>query len=219
MNESPSAIPHERRWRPAVAIVAVQALLAVLPERFRLLPYWLPYAVTAALLLPMIAVGFTGASRWLRIERAALLTFFPIAQALMMVALWRLYIVIAYRSNEVEGVWLLSSSVALWIVNIITFSLFYWQLDRGGPEARKNNAGVKPDWLFAQDGAPAIAVPANWRPTFPDYLFLGFTTATAFSPTDALPLTVRAKMLMMLESTISLVTIVLVAARAINILG
>ena len=79
-------------------------------------------------------------------------------------------------------------------------------------------AVTKPDWLFPQTGAPEDA-PPDWRPTVVDYLFLGFSTATAFSPTDALPLTSRAKMLMMLESTISLATIVIVASRAINILG
>jgi hypothetical protein len=94
----------------------------------------------------------------------------------------------------------------------------YWQIDRGGPGVRANKEGRKPDWLFPQEGAPEDASP-DWRPTFIDYLFLGYCTATAFSPTDALPLTARAKMLMMLQSLISLVTIVVVASRAINILG
>jgi hypothetical protein len=106
----------------------------------------------------------------------------------------------------------------VWVTNVLTFSLLYWQIDRGGPEARANNAITRPDWMFPQTGAPGDA-PPDWRPKFVDYLVLGFSTATAFSPTDALPLTSRAKMLMMLESTISLVTIVVVASRAINILG
>ena len=91
-------------------------------------------------------------------------------------------------------------------------------MDRGGPEARANKAEKKPDRLFPQEGA-VEDVPADWRPTFVDYLFLGFTTSTAFSPTDTLPLTSRAKILMMLQCTISLVTIVAVASRAINIMG
>ena len=94
----------------------------------------------------------------------------------------------------------------------------YWRLDRGGPEPRANGRSTKPDWLFPQEGLPEY-VPADWHPTFIDYLFLEFDTATAFSPTDDLPLTSRAKLLMMLESTISLVTIIAVVARAINILG
>jgi hypothetical protein len=219
MNESVGPARHERRWRPALAIIAVQVLLTALPNRFRLFPPWFPYTVSLAILAPMLAVGFTGASRWLRIERTAILLFFMLAQVLMVIVLWRLFNVIAYKSNDVNGVWLLSSSAAMWLVNIITYALLYWQVDRGGPEARVSRPDVKPDWLFAQDGAPEKDVPAGWRPTFPDYLFLAFTTSTAFSPTDTLPLTVRAKMLMMFESMISLVTIVLVAARAINILG
>ncbi|HEY9648016.1 MAG TPA: hypothetical protein V6C88_16695, partial [Chroococcidiopsis sp.] len=116
------------------------------------------------------------------------------------------------------GLELLSSSVGIWITNVLTFSLLYWQVDRGGPETRINAIGRRPDWLFPQTGAPEDA-PPNWRPTFIDYLFLAFSTATAFSPTDALPLTSRAKIMMMLESIISLATIVVVASRAINILG
>jgi hypothetical protein len=101
---------------------------------------------------------------------------------------------------------------------VLTFSLLYWQIDRGGPEARANKASPRPDWLFPQEGTPRD-VPPGWRPTFVDYLFLGYSTATAFSTTDVMPLTSRAKLLMMLESTISLATIVTVMSRAINILG
>jgi hypothetical protein len=122
------------------------------------------------------------------------------------------------RSGEVSGIQLLTSSVGMWVVNVLTFSLLYWQIDRAGPEARANDASPRPDWLFPQEGARED-IPPDWRPTFVDYLFLGYSTATAFSTTDVMPLTSRAKMLMMLESTISLVTIVAVMSRAINILG
>jgi hypothetical protein len=94
----------------------------------------------------------------------------------------------------------------------------YWRLDRGGPEARANQVNAKPDWLFPQQTVPEY-VPPDWHATFIDYLFLAFDTGTAFSPTDTLPMTSRAKVLMMLQSMISLVTIIAVAARAINILG
>jgi hypothetical protein len=99
------------------------------------------------------------------------------------------------------------------------FSLLYWQIDRGGPGSRDTNAGRRPDWLFPQESAPTGDLPPDWRPTFVDYLFLAFSTATAFSPTDILPLTHRAKVIMMIESSISLITLVVVAARAINVLG
>jgi uncharacterized membrane protein len=107
----------------------------------------------------------------------------------------------------------------VWATNVLVFSLLYWQIDRGGPEARMAHASPKPDWLFPQEGAPAEDVPLGWRPAFVDYLYLGYSTGTAFSTTDAMPLTSRARLLMMLESTISLLTVVVVASRAINILG
>jgi uncharacterized membrane protein len=102
---------------------------------------------------------------------------------------------------------------------MLIFSLLYWQMDRGGPEARVKHVEGRTDWLFPQENAPARDVPANWQPAFVDYLYLGYSAATAFSTTDVMPLTARAKLLMMLESAISLATIVIVAARAINILG
>ena len=123
------------------------------------------------------------------------------------------------RSAEIDGMQLLTSSIAVWVTNVLMFSMLYWQIDRGGPEARVNNAGARPDWLFPQEGAPAKDVPDGWQPTFIDYLYLGYSTATAFSTTDVMPLTPRAKLLMMLESAIALITIVAIASRAINILG
>src|SRR5262249_33107151 len=122
------------------------------------------------------------------------------------------------RPQDVSGLQLLASSIAVWATNVLAFSVLFWQIDRRGPEARANDAGAPADWLFPQEGAPSGMVPADWRPTFVDYLYLGYSTATAFSTTEAAPLTVRAKLLMMAESMTSLVTMVAVAARAINIL-
>jgi hypothetical protein len=123
------------------------------------------------------------------------------------------------RSQAVDGLHLLSSSIAVWATNVLMFSLLFWQLDRGGPALRASATPNRPDWIFPTDDAEPDAAPPDWRPGFIDYLFLGFSTATAFSTTDALPLTGRAKLAMMTESSISLVTLVVVAARAINILG
>jgi hypothetical protein len=123
------------------------------------------------------------------------------------------------RSSELSGLTLLSSSIAVWLINIGTNSIVYWQLDRGGPEARLRGDAVRPDWLFPQDGASSEVIPPDWRPNFVDYFYLAYSTATAFSATEVAPLTSRAKLLMILESSISLVVIVLVGARAINILG
>jgi len=195
-------------------------LLALLPGRIRLLPNWLVYVGGITVLTPIAVVELTAAkARWLRIERIVTLLFFVAAAAGNLVNLANLIYAMAYRSAQVGGLQLLGSSVAVWITNVLVFSLLYWHIDRGGPEARVNDAGVRPDWLFPQRGAPAEDVPPDWKPTYVDYLFLAYETATAFSTTDVMPLTCRAKALMMLESTIALVTLVVVAARSINILG
>ena len=209
----------EPRWPVVLTVLAVLFLLAVLPGRIRLLPIWLFYVIAIEVIAPMAAVTLTAAkARWLRVERIVTLLFFVVVGVGILMGLAYLMHAMVRRSEEISGLQLLTSSIAFWVTNVLIFSLLYWQIDRGGPEARLNNASTQPDWLFPQVGAPDD-VPPDWRPVFVDYLFLGFTTATAFSPTDALPLTSRAKMLMMFESTISLVTIVVVASRAINILG
>ncbi len=219
MTEPGQAPRIEPRWPVILTVLAVVCLLAVLPGRVRLLPIWLSYVIAIGVSAPMAAVTLTAAkARWLRIERVITLLFFMLAGVGTLMGLGYLIHAMVRRSEEISGLQLLTSSIAFWVINVLIFSLLYWQIDRGGPENRLNNAGMKPDWLFPQVGAPKD-VPRNWRPMFVDYLFLGFTTATAFSPTDALPVTSRAKMLMMFEGTISLVTIVVVASRAINILG
>jgi hypothetical protein len=207
----------EPRWPPMLAIIAVLFLLEVLPQRIRLLPAWAPYVISIAAIAPMVAVTLAPASaRWANIERAIVLLFVAIATALTVVGLANL-IRMTVSHPEISGIRLLTSSIAVWGTNVLMFSLLYWQIDRGGPTTRAGNVNIKPDWLFPQEGAPED-VPPGWRLSYVDYLFLGYSTATAFSPTDALPLTSRAKMLMMLESTISLLTIVIVGARAINIM-
>jgi hypothetical protein len=213
------ALGIEPRWPVALAVLAAAFLLGMLPGRIRVLPLWVPGVFVIALIGPMAAIMLSPAKeRWQRIERTITLVFFVVAGGGMVASLTQLIAEMVNRSREIGGVQLLESSVAIWVNNVITFSLLYWQMDRGGPEARAANSGARPDWFFAQQGAHED-VPPDWRPTFVDYLFLGFSTATAFSPTDTLPLTSRAKLLMMLQSAISLVTIVAVMARAINILG
>jgi hypothetical protein len=209
----------ESRWPVVLAILAVLLVLTLLPARTRLVPFWFPYAIGMALLLPVVGVWLSGAqARWLRVERTTTLVFSVLAEAMTLTTLLYLIFEMLNRPADFSGRQLLTSSIAAWITNVLAFSLVYWRIDRGGPEARANDAGMKPDWLFPQTGVPEEA-PPDWRPAYVDYLFLSFSTATAFSPTDALPLTSRAKILMMLESAVSLLTLVTVAARAINTLG
>jgi hypothetical protein len=209
----------EPRWPVALSIVVVLALLIALPVRVRLLPPWILYATGLIILTPMAAVALTPRhAAWLRIERWITLAFVVVAGAGNLAVLRELIFDMIERSQAVGGLQLLTSSIAVWSVNVLMFSLLYWQLDRGGPGLRVTAAPEPPDWIFPADQAQED-VPAGWRPQFIDYLFLGFSTATAFSTTDALPLSGRAKFAMMTESSISLVTLVVVAARAINVLG
>ena len=211
---------YEPRWPVALAVAAVVALFALMPGRIRLMPIWVSYALGIALLVPIAAVGLThGRAGWMRVERTVTLLFFLVSGTATVANLVNIVYTMAKRSEGISGLQLLVSSVGVWVANAITFSLLYWQMDRGGPEARLNQRGTRTDWLFPQVGAPTEDVPPDWRPAFVDYLFLSYSTATAFSTTDVIPLTARAKLLMMLESTISLVTIIVVAGRAINIFG
>jgi hypothetical protein len=218
MNEPVETIRDEPRWPPALAILAVLLLLALLPHHVHVLPVWVSWVAAIGVLVPMAAVALTTANtRWLRIERTMIILLALTYVADTSVGLADMIGIITFHPPETRSISLLSSSVALWVSNVLVFSLLYWQIDRGGPSARASKSSATPDWVFPQPASPED-VPPDWRPFFFDYLFLAYNTATAFSPTDALPLTRRAKILMMIESTISLLTIVIVASRAVGVL-
>lgn len=209
----------ELRWSAALAVVVLWALERGLPSRFRLLPYGFDFILFATVLIPMLAVGLTaGSTRWLRIERVTTWLFVAVTGSITLANLVVLIQEMLFGGGQLNAIELLASGIAIWVSNVVTFSLAFWHVDRGGPEARLNRLPIRADWFFPQEGVPD-AVRPDWRPTFIDYLFLGFSTATAFSPTGAIPLSARAMLLMMLESSISLLTIAVIAARAINILG
>jgi uncharacterized membrane protein len=111
---------------------------------------------------------------------------------------------------------ILASGAAIWITNVIVYALWYWEFDRGGPVERALDPAHVPDFLFPQMSDARLD--PDWHPTFLDYLYVSFTNATAFSPTDTMPLSRWAKLLMLAQSGVSLVTVGLVAARAVNIL-
>ena len=113
---------------------------------------------------------------------------------------------------------LILSGVLIWLTNFLIFALWYWELDRGGPGRRAAGHDGAPDFLFPQMNDDRI-MPANWRPQFIDYLFVSLTNATAFSPTDTMPLSPTAKSIMGVQSIVSLVTIGLIVSRAVNILA
>jgi uncharacterized membrane protein len=219
VRESSGTTHIENRWLVALAVLAVFLVLTLLSGRVKTFPVWVPCTLMVAFFGSELALRFaTVKTMWLRIEKFVTVTFVLVAGVALMVNLGYVLRQMVHGSNRLSSLTLLESSIAVWVTNLLLFSLVYWRMDRGGPEARANHIDTKPDWLFPQEGAPDKA-PTDWRPTFVDYLFLAFSTATAFSSTDVLPITSRAKSLMMIESVVSLVTLIAVVARAINTLG
>ena len=218
-NEMELTLDVERRWPVALAIVAVIILQVTLPDRIRLGPAWIAYIVGVLMLVPMTGVMLAKVkSRWLRLERVIILLVVTVVIVQLVVTLGYVIDEVLYHSRNVDGLQLFTSSVGLWVANILTFSLIYWQTDRGGPESRLCNTPTPSDWEFPSQRRHGQELP-DWRPGYVDYLFIAYTTATAFSPADVMPLSQRAKLMMMLQSMISLVNMVVVASRAIGILG
>lgn len=166
----------------------------------------------------VLAGAHSSQQRWARLERNAIGILALGVTTIEVLVVGRLVIDILGGHSPMSPIVLLSTAVGIWTTNIIVFAFAYWQIDRGGPFGRCTGWRGVADVSFYR-GGPEDGMPADWQPTFPDYLSLAYNTSTAFSPTDSLPLTVRAKMLMMAQSFIALVTVVMVIARAINVLG
>jgi hypothetical protein len=215
----------ESRWEaaPAVVIVIVlQVVLAVvsLKEHWTLagLRWWVWLACVgpeAALLIPLgldrprHRLEQTGKRRMVGL---ALLGVVNLANALLVVTL----IVSLVHGDEKSGGQLLLKGVTVWATNVIAFGLLYWAFDRGGPVRRTRPDPPPPDFQFPQMENPQLAAP-GWYPQLVDYIYVSFTNSIAFSPTDAMPLSRWAKLLMLSESGVSAITVLLVAARAVNI--
>jgi hypothetical protein len=203
---------------PVLAAVAVAiALQLVLPNHLVIHPSWLLPALEGALLVFLVAVNPRRISRTstaLRTASVALIALISLANA------WSSAELAKGLVNGTEGESagpLLARGASIYITNIIVFSLWYWEWDRGGPVARMRGSRRYPDFQFPQMIQPDLA-PPGWDATYIDYLYLSFTNATAFSPTDVMPLSRWAKMLMTLQAAVSLLTVALVIARAVNIL-
>jgi hypothetical protein len=201
-----------------VALLSVGVLRLALPEPLSLGPGWLLIAVVAVLLIPTEWARSRGFDRLNQIMGHVLSS---IVTADMIWSLGRL--VAALPSHQIAPPDLLRASAALWISNILVFASWYWRLDAGGPHAREvRGAHTDGAFLFPQmtlnRQVRMDLHEQSWSPGFVDYLFLAFNTSTAFSPTDCPVLTRWAKVLMMVQSLISLATVVLLAARAVNIL-
>ena len=208
----------ESRWPPVVAVLVFMALNIALriwlPREAAVRAAWLVPAVEAALVVALLTSDPTGTAKRRRLQRIALL----LVGILVAAALWATGVLVddLIRGRGVSNSpsTLLASGGVVWLGNNLAFALLYWLIDGGGPISRSRHAAPV-DFAFTQQVNPELA-PEGWRPVFLDYLHLGFTNATAFSPTDVMPLTHRAKYAMLVQASVALALLGLVVARAVN---
>ena len=224
------------RWLARGAVLVIVTLQIAFVNDLSVGPTWLAPAIELALLIPLSA-GTIWTQRSVRkaetiaqwrlvrskrrFVRTLAIALTAFSTAINFVALV-LLIQAIIEGHAGTGRALLIDAINIWTTNVLIFTLWFWFLDRGGPSSRGLVPDHKRDFLFTQQqqqGAGEEAGFAGWLPGFIDYLFLAFTNATAFSPADTFPLTPRAKLLMMAESAISLITIAVVASRAVGILN
>jgi hypothetical protein len=207
------------RLGATLAVLFAFVVTFALPNRYFWGPKGLESAAGIVLLVLFSASAIGGLARIpRRIQDGIVVVSVLVLTALNILSLLELIRLVIYHAKDIDALKLLASSVAIWIGNVIAFGLVYWLMDGGGPDARLADDRWRADFVFPQPVRPADIDP-GWRPGFMDYAFLAFCTATAFSPTDTLPLTTRARVLMMVESAASLITIAIAAARAVNILS
>lgn len=204
-------------WPAQLTVAAAVALHFALSKRLVVGPTWLLPGVEGALLAALIVVVPTRATKHSRGRRQFSIGVIALVSLTNIVSLG-LLIHYLINGGKVGGHQLILSGTVLWANNVLLFSVWYWELDRGGPVARFLHPNTLPDFQFPQMENPQLA-PQGWRPGFVDYLYTSLTNATAFSPTDTMPLTPTAKSVMGMQSVAALVTVGLVVARAVNILG
>lgn len=216
--QKPLLRPGEPRWPALIALVAVGGLYYALPAALKVGPDWLVLVLVAVIITPAIILRRRGKHRINQVlgyTAVSLVTFAMVISLVLLVS--------RLPSHKDPPEQLLIAAVALWISNLLVFASWYWHLDAGGPNQRDlRHCHTDGAFLFPQmvlDPELRREMGENdWRPGFVDYLFLAFNTSTAFSPTDVPVLSRWAKVLMMLQALISLATIAILAARAVNIL-
>jgi hypothetical protein len=208
----------ETRWPVLLAVVVIMVLTLLRPPEMRVAPRWVLPLGEVVLLAIVIARHPAHLSPRAAFLRAVSIVLVSIILADTLVATVRLVDALIHGGTITNSPdQLLSAGAIVWASNVIAFALFYWLVDAGGVAARTHHMPEVLDFAFPQQLDPAIA-PAGWRPHFIDYLYLGLTASTAFSPTDVMPLARWAKMAMSLQSIISIVVLGLVVARAVNVL-
>jgi hypothetical protein len=210
-----ATVTPEPRWPASVALVVCVGLYVILPNRLVIGPHWLLPVIVALPLAPLSARKHRhpDESIWIRHATIGLIALMTLANVVSMALLVHHLL----NTTVTQGRNLVYAAVAVWLTNVIVYGLWFWEVDRGGPHRRASGEKLMPDLQFPQMENPGLA-PEHWRPRFTDYLYTSFANGTSFAPADAMPLTLRAKILFTSESVVSLITIAIVAARAVNIL-
>ncbi|GAC1381207.1 MAG: hypothetical protein NVSMB4_09820 [Acidimicrobiales bacterium] len=207
----------ESRWPSAAAVLAAVVLQVILPGRLTVGPRWVVPALEVLLVVGLMIANptrLTRKSRDMRVFSVGLIALISLANAVSLGLLIRLLA----NGTKANGKELILAAVGIWLTQVIVFGLWYWEVDRGGPMARMLPDHDAPDFLWSQMTNPGVTK-RRWVPSLGDYLYLSLTNSTAFSPTDTMPLSVRAKALMASQSLVSLATVAIVGARAVNILS
>jgi len=204
-------------WPAQLTVLAAVVLSLNLPSELTIRPVWLIPAIEGVLLVGLIAMT-PRAEQQSRRRRALALVLIGLVSASNLLNL----VLLTHRllhgpSTTSFGHALILAGVEIWITNVLLFAVWFWELDRGGPLARRRDELDTPDFLFPQMTDPRLGG-IDWRAGYVDYLYTSFTNATAFSPTDTMPLSQMAKLLMAVQSGASLVTLGMVVARAVNII-
>ena len=204
-------------WEPQLVVACTIALQLSLSNEVTIGPTWLLPALEGALLIGLTIASPRAKDRHSPLRRKVAIGMIAFVSAANIASLVMLSHQLLHGGKE-NGRQLILSGIVLWCTNVLLFGLWYWETDRGGPVAREKGERDVPDFLFPQMTDPRWA-PKDWMPSLIDYLYVSLTNATAFSPTDTMPLTPTAKWLMSAQSLTSLVTVGLVVARAVNILS
>jgi hypothetical protein len=204
-------------WPAQLVVVVAIGLYFALPHQLKVGPTWTIPLAEALLLVGLIVASPSGDVVHPHMARRR---FALALTALVSVADIGSLVLLAHdllKRHSSSGSALLGGGMIVWVTNVIVFGLWYWELDRGGPVMRRLHPQTHPDFFFPSMDPDVPSLP-GWVPSFPDYFYVSITNATAFSPTDTMPLTIRAKGLMAVQGVVSLVTLGLVVARAVNIL-
>jgi uncharacterized membrane protein len=209
--------PGEQRWPAALAIAILIALEWLLPEPLSLGPRWLFPGLQVLIIVVIVAANPGRLRKDSGMLRTLSLMLIGVASLGNVYSVGRLVYDIVGGHDPGSAGALLMAGGAIYLINVLTFAVWFWELDRGGPVARAHGSDPYPDFLFAPMTTPDMAH-KDWEPEFLDYFYLAFTNATAFSPTDTLPMSRWGKFAMAIESAISLITAALVVAKAVNAL-